>query len=104
MNPTREILIAARKEINKPGKWCQHYLHESRWLGLRTRHCMIGAIEAVSYRMTEALMALREALPSNSKMDPPNSKMDLARYNDTPGRTHAEILAVYDRAIAAQPA
>ena len=68
--------------------------------------CAIGAAiradpPASSFAAERALwMALPEEFRSASE-DPAD---DVAEFNDTPGRAKEEVLALYDRAIAAQEA
>lgn len=60
--------------------------------------CSGDAIRSVSaiYCAPAARRALERALPRN-----PLEPRDLETWNDVPGRTHAEVLALFDRAIAA---
>jgi len=94
-----EILIAARAKLATPETWTQ---------GVGARDCMgnathagdpdakcfctFGAIKAVTGQIVYAL-PVWQLLNGVAGMNP-------VAYNDTPGRTHAEVLNMFDRAIA----
>ena len=96
-----EILIAARAKIDTPQKWCKgHEALNSKGENVLSlcesavRFCAIGAISAVTPRYlcsSEAKNALRVALRSSF----------ISAYNDLPGTEHADIMALYDKAIEA---
>ncbi len=73
--------------------WCQNGWH------YRGKYCAVGAISldaknwGISGQMLFARDWLERALPSCGARG-------LIHYNDAPGRTQADILALYDRAIA----
>jgi hypothetical protein len=78
---TKDRLIAGRNRIEDPKNWGQ---------GLRRDHTMC-VMEAV--RSQEAWTVLRKALGLGLQGS-------LTRWNDDPSRTHAEVLAAIDAAIA----
>lgn len=92
----RDDLIAARALIDTPEKWCRDRGHAVayKWFGLREVHsyCIIAALHIgipdreASYRAEAALRA-----------DTPW----LVNFNGKPTTTHADIMALFDRAIAA---
>ena len=84
---TLEVLVAARALIDTPDKWCQGSYEDYRY-----RHCTRGALWAIDQNDVLACRALYVAMP------PPND--GLTTYNDT--HSHAEVMALFDRAIAAQ--
>jgi hypothetical protein len=98
----REVLIAARWIQERLG-WCQKsgYLFDGRYRADRahscsppTHCCAWGAIELVQAKrllLSAAADEMKEAVRSG----------DLPEWNDTPGRTKAEVLAAFDRAIKA---
>jgi hypothetical protein len=92
----REVLIAARKLIEKPENWTQRKFRHG------DAYCMSGALLAIdghSIMSSAVYAALKQAVPSSFHC--------LAEWNDAPERTHAEVLAAFDRAIAmtsAEPA
>lgn len=84
-NETASILRRARALIDRPEKWGQ--------LGLRLRPglCALGAIwtEAGAEKFDQAYPYIGRAV----------GHLDIARWNDHPSRTHAEVLVAFDRAI-----
>lgn len=97
---TREILVAARKLIEKPENWCQaDYALDKTGKSVSCfadegpdacAFCSSGAIFRVaidSPLLPDARMALVQAMDA-----------DIAYFNDK--HTHAEVLAAFDRAIA----
>jgi len=94
---TAEILRAARAKIEQ-GR-CQRYYAQDA-LGRKImsvdpsaeRFCALGAIHCVSPYgdpRTNAKTALTKI-----------TKVAIADFNDAPGRTQAEVLAAFDKAIA----
>lgn len=85
-------LIAARKLIEKEENWCQGYSKRAASNG-GYAYCAAGAISsatAPSYAGNTA---------AYNHIWPYNSGGVLSGFNDT--HTHAEVLALFDRAIAA---
>jgi hypothetical protein len=78
---TKDRLIAGRNRIEDPANWGQGLSFD--------RPGTFCAAEAVGSDDAAEASASRAAIGSTS----------LTRFNDT--HTHAEVLAVYDRAIAA---
>ena len=108
MKPS-EVLRAARAKIEKAENWTQEeYGRDAQGLPADVRVacalCSIGAVLAVcdevrSAPETRAINLLREQTPGYSECwvyDP------LVKFNDT--HTHAEVLALFDRAISAAEA
>lgn len=60
-------------------------------------YCMIGAVIEASHAMDygSTLETLRAALSKTTGWGP-----SLTEFNDAPGRTQAEVLAIFDHAIA----
>ena len=98
MTTVRDNLIAARKLIEREDKWGKG---EYEYQGFM---CAIGAIAAVqcgspgSAERSEDGKALASALPDDME----KHTFYVTIYNDAPETTHADILALFDRAIAAQ--
>lgn len=89
----RDVLIAARAKIERPEDWCQcHYV------SLDGAMCMIGALESVVRESTTDYSESKKALANACK--PSDGPLT---FNDECGRTHAEVLAAFDRAIASLP-
>ncbi len=85
----KEVLIQARARIDTPDKWCQGKF----WDG--NRCCMIGAIHSVG--QTLGIAGTPAAIAFNTLRQ--FTCGDTAKFNDT--HTHAEVLEVFDKAIAA---
>mgnify|MGYP000343617243 CR=1 FL=1 len=99
---TREILIAAKAKIDTPEKWaqgCEARDANGDPCGTKTpvavRRCTIGAVNAVTSTCADANAALR-AISAVA-----NTHLRIMAWNDHPDRTHAEIMAAFDRAIEA---
>lgn len=98
MASVKENLIAARALIDTPEKWAQG--EDLAQGGL----CAALACSAVSHGPTNDFDAMRSALigvmPGSSHSGP----MKLVNFNDHPDTTHADVMALFDRAIAAAEA
>lgn len=88
----RDDLIAAKALIDTPEKWCQG----TATAGYGARLCAIRAAGGARYRNKDAVAALKAALPIGEK--------SLPRFNDSPDTTHADVMALFDRAIEAAAA
>lgn len=94
MTSVRENLIAARALIDTPEKWTQGSLRIGDCL------CAMGAVQAVLPKNYHGLIsdtaqfkALQNALPDGFKWSVPS-------FNDARSTTHADIMALFDRAIS----
>lgn len=105
MATVKENLIAAKALIDTPEKWGRgDYENEAGCL------CAYGAIMKAKYGFVLEYddgpfsedHALMHALPplSGVKFD----LADVSAFNDHPDTTHADIMALFDRAIAAEEA
>lgn len=91
----RQDLEAAKALIDTPRKWCKGHYHTGGFHGY-DQHCMIGAVLAsdVNFASRDATReALVKALPAAERKLP----HALATFNDN--HTHADIMALFDRAI-----
>jgi hypothetical protein len=94
-NPTADLLRRARARIERPEHWCQGAT--TRFDGyLTTSYCMLGAIgspRACGRGETwwDAVVTLEGVIGGGL--------VAIGRWNDAHGRTHAEVLAAFDRAI-----
>lgn len=95
---TKEILIAARALIEKPEHWMQGAyaakhggVHVDPWAVDACAWCAWGAVSKFTplRYFTPAYDALKAVVGC------------LPDFNDDNGTTHAEVLAAFDRAIAA---
>ena len=92
-----DALKRARELISQPGKWHQGEFRSADW----SRVCALGAILDSSPGISDdlyndAAWALVYVLPRGYNCP--------ATYNDAPGRTQAEIVALFNRAIAMREA
>lgn len=86
MTTTHEVLVAARNLIDRGG-WIQGAVLTS------DGRCAVGALRDTGGALDtndEPFWILRRQVGTA-----------LSRWNDTPGRTKAEVLAAFDKAIAA---
>jgi hypothetical protein len=101
----RDDLIAARALIDTPEKWGKG---DGGYNGPeKPLLCAYGACGAVAQKhgsfiaLTAALdRALPDEMPEG--LDPYDG-LETPAFNDDPDTTHADIMALFDRAIAAQP-
>jgi hypothetical protein len=99
---TRDVLIAARRRIERPECWTQgmyardeHNARVPPYDRSAVCWCAEGAIEGLHRPAREkglALVALNEVLPYDTTV---------WAYQDAVGRRHAEVLSLFDRAIEA---
>lgn len=101
MASVKDYLIAARTLIDTPEKWGKNFYYESDGC-----LCIVGAVgkamglPASGGQLCGSLIRpLNEALPDTAPI-----RNHLPSYNDHPDTTHADIMALFDRAIAAQDA
>src|SRR4051794_31065920 len=99
----REVLIEARRLIEDPERWTQHTLARNP----ETRRpvdpdspragqwCLWGAVEHVLDARTDYI-GVWDALTAVLEPRYPS----FASFNDADGRTHTEVLAAFDKAIA----
>lgn len=99
-----EILRTAREMIRDPRNWCQHALARD---GHGRQLDRIDCGDAKAWDASGAVLSAYglprwvgpswEAYAALAHFLPPN--VALAQYNDAPGRTHAQMLALFDHAI-----
>jgi hypothetical protein len=93
-------LIAAKALIDTPDKWLRGQLADRA----DTCFCAFGAAQFGPSRSwsdgkdTAATLALIAALPEPGGE---RRKHPLAMFNDDPATTHADVMALFDRAIEA---
>lgn len=97
----KEVLIAARAKIADPAHWTQfEYARRISGFGVSPEStyaecwCAIGALASVVGDTARA----EKSAPYNALLDAMGEDVD--NFNDT--HTHAEVLAKFDEAIAAQ--
>lgn len=96
---TLDVLIAARKLINKPIKWGRGRRGTDRPLNTC---CTAEAIENAAPFGSPGWANLR--LAAYRAVGNVVHRESLVSWNDEPDRTHAEVLAAFDRAIEAERA
>lgn len=95
MTTTADTLRAARALIESPADWRQYSgVNHHTTQGYCAMEALSGVPTAVDGAYDQAAEGLHAQLPA----DVPS----IITYNDDPSTTHADILALFDRAIAAQ--
>lgn len=100
MKSAMQVLIAARRLISKPERWCQGYYAFDKKGNFvdpsddgAVRWCAEGACLRVAQKREfddhPALQLLRNQLKRN----------DIPNWNDTRRRTHKQVLNLFDKAI-----
>lgn len=92
MTTTAEVLRDAKALIADPDRWIKG--RNQMILDGRKCYCSVGAIEAAAQddsAYTAAWIALHDSLYTWP-----------AQFNDSPKTTHADVMAAFDRAIAAE--
>lgn len=79
----KQTLIEVRQLLIDKG-WCQHFSEND--LG---QYCLMGALSIVGDPNDEAYIYLY-----------PLTNYGVSRWNDAPGRTFEEVIALLDKAIA----
>lgn len=95
MTSVKENLIAAKALIDTPEKWIKGELHEV--VGARHCYCIYGALAQVVRTEEDdagVVGALRAVAPHRY----------LSVFNDAATTTHADIMALFQRAIDAEEA
>lgn len=105
-NQLVEDLMAARALIDTPEKWRKDdsWGHENCCaIVATTRVTNPGSEQHLFDREVTAWWALYEALPGEWKPtgdEEEHPGISVGEFNDHPDTTHADIMALYDRAIA----
>ena len=99
-----ETLRAARALVDTPEKWLQGAFRDGQ------KRCIAGALRDVSpVLITDSnrsyeLFAMSDDPAYRTLLCVTGSPVTLSEWNDTSGRTHADVLAAFDRAIKAAEA
>lgn len=93
-----DVLRIARAKIDTPDKW---WGGAGMSLGQEKNHCARTAISSEE-KCLETRPEVQRALELFCQVlgTDPNRPGQVYRWNDAPERTHAEVLAAFDRAIA----
>ncbi len=99
---TKDRLIAARKLIESPEKWTQGEMARDADGNMTISEdktvcrCALGA--CMSIQAGDGYRAMRASL--NAQL--PAGHIRVHEFNDAPKTTHADVLALFDRAIAGE--
>lgn len=101
----REDLIAAKALIDTPEKWAHQEPQRQHYGGacLCAMDALDKAIETNDLTYPNGLrlhQALEDALPVGFALQDGALDSPVAQFNDHPFTTHADIMALFDRAIA----
>ena len=111
----KEILQRARALIAKPGSWTQEAAARTAAEGAPVytgspeacSFCALGALEAARWRALEGVTCPEArdrvhelAVTAKRRLAAALPPGGVVRFNDEPGRTQAEVVAAFDRAIA----
>lgn len=109
MTTTLDTLRRAREWISNPKHWCQdapacdrygNHLNPTDYDAVRW--CAAGSIERVLHGQSGYRDAVHALAKHGLDVDAPSLFLLLGKvslWNDYRGRTHAEVLAAFDRAI-----
>jgi hypothetical protein len=94
-----EVLRAARKLIERPGSWCQKVRVCGEYGEHPTQYCSEAALDHAPGGGIDknATVRARECFVEAVSLP---AWWAVAEWNDQPNRTHPEVLAAFDRAIA----
>ena len=85
-----EKLRRAKSLIDTPDKWIKG--DRVRVVNNQRCYCAVGALEMAGARFRPLVRAL------------PGGSYTIVDFNDAPTTTHADVMALFDRAIAAEEA
>ena len=92
----RDDLIAAKALIDTPEKWAKHWSKTGPMCVVRALQEKVGIdVPAPSIPAYEAICA---ALPASHTAK--YGRTSAGTYNDAPTTAHADVMALFDRAIA----
>lgn len=105
---TRDVLRCARALITKPECWTQHALGRGPADAPRAptdpaacSWCAAGAIVRAGLLLNAGDVLTQDAYEAATRALPEKS-LSLMSWNDAPDRKHAEVIKVFNRAIAAE--
>jgi hypothetical protein len=109
MMTAHEILIAARARIAQPERWTKKAFARNA-LGQEVFPisasavcwCMMGAMRSVAYTTTsDGYFVIHSVDPAETAIENAHNGLSCPELNDNDKTTHADVLAMFDRAIAA---
>jgi hypothetical protein len=102
-----QILRAARETIADPKHWTQgayardkHGVPVDSLRGEGCTFCTFGAVRHVVAKENAEYFEAEVALDSSVPRDGMGATIGAINFNDAPTTTHADVLALFDRAIA----
>jgi hypothetical protein len=102
LSQVTEQLLIGRARIE--AGWCQHHLHRARWTwhGKHHDYCLMAAVLEHPGRWAMVIEPREMAgkLLAQAIVNLGYGNMQLTEFNDSPGRTKAQVLEVIDVAIA----
>lgn len=101
MKRTSEILADARKLIEVPDSWQQNAFFDGEYRQPGCRYCALGAIHAARGDRSIAEPSWNTESSVLADVIDATSWSEISEWNDQKGRTHAEVLAAFDKAIEA---
>jgi hypothetical protein len=95
----RDHLIQAKALIAAPEEWGKGADRDCLCIADAVR---VGDVQDDrDPRAKVAMVALERALPADFRADPHDWDHPVVQFNDAPETTHADVMALFDRAIAA---
>jgi len=100
VDPVLRVLIEGRRKIENPDQWVKGALMIERAGG--RAYCALGACDfsEEAGERSGASDYLRAAIPKSHRAE----VCRLSSYNNHPDTTHADVLSLFDRAIASRKA
>lgn len=92
----RDDLIAAKALIDTPSRW-----FKGNYVSVAGCMCALGACRQQMYGSPFGGMGDTNPLAQALANALPSGRWSVSDYNDDPETTHADIMALFDRAIAA---
>jgi hypothetical protein len=98
------VLFAAKNRLRDPSLWCQEPMRGGALCAGNTAVAVAGELGLnVSGDFGRSLWGHLAAVVPNAPARPEDyAWVTVAEYNDSPNTTHADVLALFDRAIAAR--
>lgn len=95
-----DILRAAKERIGTPERWCKGHGSANGYADPSVPTCAEGAIYCVAKQAFVLAYSAWNAFQDCNGL----AMCSGVDWNDAPERTHAEVMAAFDRAIAAEEA
>ena len=102
-DPVVSVLLRARKLIERPEQWKQYAGQCLSRRQINEPSCIAEAVAQAGYYrevVTEALLYVGDAIDARRLVASDERHDQIFAWNDAPERTHPEVLAAIDKAIA----